>query len=476
MFSLVLLVALVVVQGGFVQAADYDVDVLVIGAGGAGLTAAYAANPSEVDVMVIEKMAFPGGASIMASGPIAAANSRFHEELGVEAPWTGFRDYIVDGAVFPYDLDLVATQAKNSSRVIDLVMDLGFEFRPETFDTVYEFRAVDSTYGAIIGMLLDEITKQGGTILLNTRATELLVDDNGAIVGVVASQNNQDIVISAKAVVIATGDSAGNPDLLPQEFRNGLNSGPVSSTGDGIVLATNIGAATRDLDQLVWWGNLVEDGPGLGAYSRGRVLCELGGIYVNSEGKRVSKDILTDNEIANLILEQEQAGKEMWVLFNGNLKEALHENGFPTLVATWSPDRDATEIAKGEQVVVADTLNELAAKMGVPAAVLTETVGNYNGMVAKGEDPDFGRTIFIHSIDEGPYYAMRQRVGIYPVIGGLQIDTQAHVLHENGAPISGLFAAGDVVGGVSADGRETLVPALVFGMIAGETAAAGLAK
>jgi flavocytochrome c len=469
-----ILVASLVV-GPMAAAADLAADVVVIGAGGAGVTAANYAADRGARVILLEKMPFPGGASLLAAGNLTAAGTKLQEKLGVEAPAGEFQRQLEEEAVFPYDAELVRVHAERSGEALNFMIDLGVEFWPELMELPYRHKTVDPNTARFIKLALDAFKSKGGEVLLRTRATELIMD-NGSIAGVkAAASDGREMVIGAKAVVIATGDFSANQSMMSDEYKNALGFGPVSSTGDGILMAQVVGAATMNMDKAVFFGNAVEVSPGQAGFSWGRSLCDLGAIYVNSDGVRFSKDVMNSAECAQAMHDQEVQGKAIWVVFDEAIKNDLHAKDFPTLVTVWDPETEAKEIEKGEHIIKADDIGALARRMGVAPEKLQETIDNYAQYVKDGQDPEFNRPSFARAIAEGPYYAMRQRIGIYPTIGGLCIDTKARVLDDGGQPILGLYAAGDVAGGVSTNGRDTLIPAMVYGMIAGEEAA-GLAR
>lgn len=450
----------------------YNTDVVVVGAGGAGLAAANTAADNGAKVILLEKMPFAGGATTLAAGSITGTGTRLQAQNGVEVSAEEFQAELESEAVYEYDTELVKAHAEYSGKAIDFMDDLGVEFFPELEKPPYRHRTKDPYQSKFVELALDAFKNKGGEVLLNTKATEILKNSDGTVKGVIAmADNGKKINISAKAVIIATGDFGANKDMLPDNYRKALNFGPVSSTGDGIVMAEALGAATVNMDKVALWGNGIESAEGFGEYSWGRLLCEFGGIYVNTDGVRFSKDVLNDEEVAQLTFEQEQAGKYVWVIFDQKMKDQLHNMGFPSVGSTWDAAKEASEIEKGKNVAKADTIADLGATINIPADVLENTVNNYNSYVKSHNDPEFGREAFANPIAEGPYYAMIQRVGIYPTVGGLKINAAAQVLDTSGQPITGVYAAGDVTGGVSTNGRDTLVPAMAYGIIAGENAA-----
>lgn len=454
---------------------DLQFDVVVVGAGGAGLAAANKAIELGTEVLLVEKMTFAGGATMLASGSITATGSKLQAALGIEPAVEDFLREHEATATFPYDPKLAAVHAENSGRAIDFMIDLGVEFQPELSAPPYRHQTKDPYMFTFIDLAQKAFLEKGGQLMLNTRATELLVDDNGSVNGIKAiDSEGKEIQVSAKAVILATGDYGANKEMLPSEFQNLLNSGPTSSTGDGIIMAQAIGAEVRNMDKAAFWANGIEGAPGQAIYAWGRLLCQFGGIYVNSDGVRFSKDVMNDEEAATSMLAEEMDGKKVWVVYDQTARDALTDFGFPSVVSVWSASKEEDELTKNQSIWSADSISELANKIGVSETDLTKTVETFNSYVEAQADPDFGRPEFASPLNNPPYYALTQRISIYPTTGGLKIDTGARVINTSGDPIVGLYAAGDITGEVSTNGRDTLVPAIAFGLVAAETAVADL--
>lgn len=454
---------------------DLQFDIVVVGAGGAGLAAANQAVDLGAEVLLVEKMSFAGGATLLASGSITATGSKLQAALGMEPVVEEFLSEHEAEATVPYDPELAAVHAKNSGRAIDFMIDLGVEFQPDLSAPPYRHQTKDPYMFTFIDLAKTSFLEKGGQLMLNTRATALLVDDNGAVNGIKAiNPEGNEVKISAKSVILATGDYGANKELLPTEFHSLLNSGPAASTGDGIIMAQAIGADVMNMDKAAFWANGIEGSPGQAIYTWGRLLCQFGGIYVNSDGERFSKDVMNDEEAATSMFAQEMDGKQVWVIYDQTARDALNDFGFPSVVSVWSASKEQDELTKNQSIWSAESISELAEKIGVSKADLTNTVDTFNSYVEAQADPDFGRPEFASPLNNPPYYALTQRISIYPTIGGLKIDAEARVINTSGDPILGLYAAGDITGEVSTNGRDTLVPAIAFGLVAAENAVANL--
>ncbi len=276
------LTMMIVLLTGCRGPAKLTADVVVIGAGGAGLTAANTAIDNGAKVILLEKMAFAGGATTLAAGSITGTGTRLQAENGIKASVEEFMQELEDEAVYEYDEELVRIHAEYSGPAIDFMEDLGVEFFPELETIPFRHRTKDPFQSRFVELALESFKNKGGEVLLNTKAEEILKGSDGSVTGVKATDDKGKVVnIDAKAVIIATGDFSANTEMLPDEYKNALNFGPVSSTGDGITMAQSIGAATVNMEDVALWGNGVESTQGFGEYAWGRLLCEFGGIYVN---------------------------------------------------------------------------------------------------------------------------------------------------------------------------------------------------
>ena len=247
-------------------------------------------------------------------------------------------------------------------------------------------------------------------------------------------------------------------DMITQykpSLAGSVTTNAPGATGDGIVMATAVGAATRDLDQIQLHPT-VEQGTSMliteGVRGDGAIL-------VNQQGLRFVNEMLTRDQVSAAELQQE--GSYAYVIFDQRLREGL---------------KASEKYIKTGIVEEASTIDELGEKLGMDGSVLAKTLADWNGYVAAQNDPDFGRaTAMDHDLSQGPYYAIKVAPGIHHTMGGLVIDTEAHVLNENRQPIPGLFAAGEVTGGVHGGNRlggNAVSDIVVFGKIAGTNAAA----
>ncbi len=500
------------VENGTETAEDstVDTDIVIVGAGGAGMTAAITAAAEGKSVVIVESQPMVGGNSVRATGGMNAGKTvyqdenEFGESAGVEKTlkaaaekyadnetitalaktvseqWaayqanpTGYFDSVelmeldtMIGGKGINDPALVETLCSNSADAIDWLDEHGI-----TLHSVSSFggasvkrihRPVDaegktlSVGSYMIPLLEENCEKAGVQMMLNTTATEILTDDNGAAVGIKATgASGETVTINAKAVVLTTGGFGANLDMVVEykpELKGFMTTNASGILGQGIKMAQAIGADTVDMDQI-------QIHPTVEANTAALITEGLrgdGAVLINAEGKRFidevgTRDVVSAAEIA-------QTGSYSWLVVDQAMVDAS------SVIQGY--------IKKG-YTVTGETYEELGKAMGVDEAAFAETMNTWNGYVEAKNDPDFGRTSFANKLDTAPYYAIKVTAGVHHTMGGLKINTNTEVLNENGEVIPGLFAAGEVTGGVHGANRlggNAVADFTVFGRIAGAAA------
>ena len=487
-----------------------DADVVIVGAGGAGMTAAITAAAEGKSVVIVESQPMVGGNSVRATGGMNAGKTvyqdenEFGESAGVEKTlktaaekyadnetitalaktvseqWaayqanpTGYFDSVelmeldtMIGGKGINDPELVETLCANSADAIDWLDEHGI-----TLHDVSSFggasvkrihRPVNAegktvSVGSYMIPLLEENCKKAGVqILLNTTANEILTDANGAAAGIKATgSTGETVTVNAKAVVLTTGGFGANLDMVVKykpELKGFMTTNAAGIQGQGIEMAEAIGAATVDMDQI-------QIHPTVEANTAALITEGLrgdGAVLINAEGKRFidevgTRDVVSAAEIA-------QTGSYSWLVVDQAMVDAS------SVIQGY--------IKKGYTVTGA-TYEELGKAMGVDAAAFAETMEKWNGYVEAKNDPDFGRTSFANPLNTAPYYAVKVTAGVHHTMGGLKINANTEVLNEKGEVIPGLFAAGEVTGGVHGANRlggNAVADFTVFGRIAGAAA------
>lgn len=440
---------------------DLDTDVVIIGAGGAGMTAAINTAQAGKDVILLEKMPYAGGNTTKATGGMNAAETHYQAEQGIDDSVEQFVEDTMEGGHNINDKDLVTTLAENSAEAIDWLDSIGAPLPKVSFSggaTNARIHAPEDGSGVgayLVTSLLKKMDELDINVMYDTKATSLISKD-GTVTGVKAESKDTEYTINAKAVILATGGFGNNEDMIVQ-YRKDLKGTVTTSapgiTGDGIVMAEDVGADLVDIEQIQLHPTVEQKTSMLITESvRGD-----GAILVNQDGKRFTDELLTRDVVS--AAELEQPGSYAYIIFDQRLRDGL--KAIEKYVSTGI-------------TVQGDTIEELAEKIDVDPATLAETLKNWNQYVADQNDPDFGRTTGMdHDLSQAPFYAIKIAPGIHHTMGGVHIDTDARVIDKDGNPIPGLFAAGEVVGGVHGGNRlggNAVADIVVFGKIASESA------
>ena len=415
---------------------DLDTDVVIIGAGGAGMTAAINTAQAGKDVILLEKMPYAGGNTTKATGGMNAAETHYQAEQGIDDSVEQFVEDTMEGGHNINDKDLVTTLAENSAEAIDWLDSIGAPLPKVSFSggaTNARIHAPEDGSGVgayLVTSLLKKMDELDINVMYDTKATSLISKD-GTVTGVKAESRDTEYTINAKAVILATGGFGNNEDMIVQ-YRKDLKGTVTTSapgiTGDGIVMAEDVGADLVDIEQIQLHPTVEQKTSMLITESvRGD-----GAILVNQDGKRFTDELLTRDVVS--AAELEQPGSYAYIIFDQRLRDGL--KAIEKYVSTGI-------------TVQGDTIEELAEKIDVDPATLAETLKNWNQYVADQNDPDFGRTTGMdQDLSQAPFYAIKIAPGIHHTMGGVHIDTDARVIDKDGNPIPGLFAAGEVVAAV----------------------------
>lgn len=459
-------------------------DIVVVGAGGSGISAAVKAETLGANVILIEKMPVIGGATALNAGTLIATGSKYQREVMKEtkdSPELAYKDIFTVGKN-RNDPTLVKMVTERVGGVVDwLIYDMKIPYGPAA--TQYPDHSANRQLGVTgrsvnyLNLMREKFLGMGGKLMLQTRAQELIRDDAGKVVGVRATDKDGNTVeLTSKAVILASGGYGAVKSMLPKEMSNYVFYGLDSETGDGYKMATAIGAGTINLDLVKMYPQGVETVPGHGlaaTASSTDTMKKSGAIYVNKKGERYVDEnaalgVLTDktveqpDHIAYIVMDA-KAWKEY-------VAKSLEDKLVPNeeTLMTW------TKIVNNGRPVMAvsDNLADAAKTMGVDPEGLAKTVAHWNDMVKAGKDTDFNRKI-TGGLGEGPYYIVEQKVRYQTTLGGLKADADLRILDKSGKPIPGLFGAGCVVGG--ANGADSLTAmmnswAIVSGVVSAESA------
>ena len=489
-----------------------EADVVIVGAGGAGMTAAMTASDAGKSVIILESQAMVGGNSVRSTGGMNAAKTVYQDEnefaegAGVEKMLKSAADNYADNefitslaatvaqqwadyqanpvgyfdSVELMELDtmvggkginnpeLVKTLVEGTAPAIDWLDENGMSLHnvaafggasvKRIHRPVNEEGKVVSVGAYLVPLMEKACQDRGVEFILNTTADTILTDANGQAVGVSGTdKDGNTVTVNAKAVILATGGFGANLDMVASykpELKGFMTTNAPGIQGQGIAMATAIGAATVDMEQI-------QIHPTVEANTAALITEGLrgdGAILVNANGERFTDEVSTRDKVS--AAEIAQPGSFSWLIVDQAMADASNViQGY---------------ITKGYTKQGA-TYEELAKEIEVDPAAFAATMEKWNGCVEAKTDADFGRTSFANPLNTAPYYAIKVSAGVHHTMGGVVINSSTEVLKEDGSVIPGLFAAGEVTGGVHGANRlggTAVADFVVFGRIAGSSAAA----
>ena len=492
---------------------EETVDVVVVGAGGAGMTAAITATDAGKKVIVVESQPIAGGNSVRSTGGMNAAKTpyqdknEFKEAAGVEKTLATAAEKFADNATITalaatvksqwdayqanpqgyfdsvelMELDtliggkgknnpeLVKALAENSAAAIEWLASIGADVKnvgafggasvKRIHRPVNAEGKVTAVGAYIVPILEKNLQDRNVQFLFDTTANEIIMKD-GKAVGIKATgKDGNKVTINAKSVVIATGGFGANAEMVEKykpELKGFATTNAEGAQGQGIDMATAVGAATVDMDQIQIHPtvHIEEDG---NAHLITEGLRGDGAILVNAEGKRFYDEVSTRDKVSAAIIAQPE--KSAWLVVDQSMVDKS------AVIAGY---------IKSGYTVTGATYEELAKAMGVDEATFVSTMNTWNQTVEAKSDAEFNRTSFANPLTAAPYYAIKITPAVHHTMGGIAINPKAEVLNEKGEAISGLFAAGEVTGGVHGANRlggNAVADFTVFGRIAGQSAA-----
>ena len=492
---------------------EETVDVVVVGAGGAGMTAAITATDAGKKVIVVESQPIAGGNSVRSTGGMNAAKTpyqdknEFKEAAGVEKTLATAAEKFADNATITalaatvksqwdayqanpqgyfdsvelMELDtmiggkgknnpeLVKALAENSAAAIEWLASIGAEvknvgaFGGASVKRIHRPVNADgkvTAVGAYIVPILEKnLQDRNVQFLFDTTANEIIMKDGKAVGIKGTGKDGHKVTINAKSVVIATGGFGANAEMVEKnkpELKGFATTNAEGAQGQGIDMATAVGAATVDMDQIQIHPtvHIEEDG---NAHLITEGLRGDGAILVNTEGKRFYDEVSTRDKVSAAIIAQPE--KCAWLIVDQSMVDKS------AVIAGY---------IKSGYTVTGATYEELAKAMGVDEATFTSTMNTWNQAVEAKSDAEFGRTSFANPLTAAPYYAIKITPAVHHTMGGIVINPKAEVLNEKGEAIPGLFAAGEVTGGVHGANRlggNAVADFVVFGRISGQSAA-----
>jgi len=452
----------------------YDYDVIVIGAGGAGMAAALSAKEKGSSVLLLEAAERAGGSTRLSGGVYYAAGTSVQRAAGIldDTPDDMFHYYMTlnQHRVEP---SLVRRLCEDAGAGLEWLMSLGVRFPAERLyvsgvDAVARGHRAQEEGEEIVSVLEGHVSSSGVELLVCTRASRLVVKD-GAIRGVMIGED----MVTAGSVVITTGGMGSNREMLARHFPDAMAHaehswyvGSPYSKGDGIRLGESVGASLAGHNR-----GLMMATPG---FARDyEVFLPDWLVYVNREGRRFIKETTLYPVIAGAI--RAQLNSDCFAIFDENSRLHGKRQGRDAL-PSWAAENIAEMVAR-RRVFKADTIEQLGEVAGIRSSTLAATVKEYNDGCANGSDPLFFKPeAGLRPLLQPPYYAVRMFPGIIVVTSfGLRINADAQVLDNDDQAIAGLFAAGETTGGAFGDvyigSGNSISNCIVFGRVAGRNAA-----
>jgi fumarate reductase flavoprotein subunit len=441
---------------------DAATDIVIIGSGGAGLTAAIEASMDGAKVIVVEKNSFMGGNTNYATGGMNAAGTKYQEAKGVQDSAELFYKDTMKGGHDLNDPELLKVLSEKSADAIYWLESLGADLSnisrsggasADRMHTAPEGAAVGSY---LMGVFEENVKKLGIDVRLNTKAVEILSEGNKATGIVVETSEGQKYTINAKAVIVASGGFGASQELVTKykpELKDFGTTNQPGATGDAFALVEKLDVALVDMEQIQTHPTVV---PVKNEMITEGVRGE-GAILVNREGKRFVNELETRDVVSKATLSQE--GKTAFLIFDQHIVDNM---------AAIKKYKNAGLLKE------AASIKELAEQIGVNAEELEKTINTYNGYFKAKEDKEFGRRVLAGELATAPFYAVEVAPAIHHTMGGIKINTNAEVINNSGNVIEGLFAAGEVTGGVHGGNRiggNAVADITIFGRIAGKNAA-----
>lgn len=458
---------------------NYEADIVIIGGGLSGLSAALTAAENGIKAIVLEKLHFLGGAGLFPEGSLGIG-TRYQKEHGMQTTTDQVFAKVMDFHHWRCNASVIRTLLNESGKTIDWLVDNGMKiqgiktlFPPEKSLQVWH---IFEGHGArLVKIMSENIRKKGGLILTRTPACALLINKAGTITGIVArNAEGETVTITATAVIMATGGFASNAEMLqkyvPDVSAPGMAKlmyrGPVidGRTGDGIKMALKVNASLAGMGTLAGNSPYLDHEPAIRQFKGPDYLkqmrCALSQpfLWVNKLGDRFYNES-AGSVFSDVYNAMTANGGLMWSVFDNRMKDYMIEKGpltpFNAIVV---PGQKMTALNEGVQKGIeagfafkADTIEELADKMEIVPEKLRSSIEKINQYAKQKNDPDFNRKpehLIEFDIKNGPYYALKGLRAFFLTLGGVRINEKMQALNENEDVIPGLYVTGQDMGGL----------------------------
>jgi flavocytochrome c len=477
--------------------------IIIVGAGSAGMCCAIRAAEHGVHVLVIEKDTIIGGTLLLTAGHLSAGGTRRQKYKGIDDSPQNHFDEVMKISQNTANPEIVKLATELAPKTIDWLEDNGFEFAPETPAIIYghaPYQTPRTYWGnqdyaggriATAGItifntlqpLWDKYVEEGKIkILLEHKLTTLLKIDS-RVVGIKALHEGNESIFHGKNIVLTTGGYASNPEFFKEvtpDHPRLISTARATSTGDGIIAAQAIGAKFNGAEMHNSTLGGIELEPMSGRTDFWKQWARVSNsvdrkpreIYVNEQAQRFINEDEPNPDVREKLVHK-QSGRRFWLIFD---ETALMSGA--SIIPQWTQEKIKQECQNEKAMWRANSIAELAQKIGLDSDKLDETVNKFNQYCKDKLDPDFGRNLTnletVFPIKNAPFYAILTYAYSLITFGGLATNNKLQVLNEKNEPIEGLYAAGEIMGVASTSGDSfcggmVLTPALSFGKYLGET-------
>ncbi|MEK5235851.1 flavocytochrome c [Paenibacillus sp. FSL L8-0470] len=434
-------------------------DIIIVGAGGAGMSAALEAKEKGMNPVILEKMPVAGGNTTKSSSGMNASQTKFQKEQGIEDSNDLFYEETLKGGHDTNDKEMLRFFVDNSASAIDWLDSIGIRLNNITITGgMKEKRTHRPEDGSAVGQylvkgLVKNVQEKGIPLFVNADVKEITEKDGKANGVKVLFNQKDEKTITAAAVIVTTGGFGANMDMISKvrpDLEGYVTTNQIGSTGDGIQMIEKLGGTTVDMDQIQVHPTVQQEK----SYLIGEAVRGEGALLVSSEGRRFTNELDTRDKVTAAINTLPE--KSAFLVFDSGVKTRV---------------KAIEQYEKMGFVIQGDSIEALAKEMNVPADQLQKTLDTWNSSVKNKKDAEFGRTTGMdNDLSGSPYYAIKIGPGIHYTMGGVKINTNTEVLNKDGKPITGLFAAGEVVGGLHGQNRiggNSVAEIIIFGRQAG---------
>ncbi|CQR45972.1 Fumarate reductase flavoprotein subunit precursor [Paraliobacillus sp. PM-2] len=438
-------------------------DIVIVGAGGAGMAAAIQASDAGMNPVIFEKMPVAGGNTIKSSAGMNASETKFQKEQDIVDSNDKFFEETLNGGNRTNDQDLLHFFVDHSAPAIEWLDSMGIKLNNLT---VTGGMSVERTHrpedgsaigGYLVDGLLRNVYEREIPIFVNAEVTAVnkIADEVNGVTVLFNGQDEKEI--DSKAVIVTTGGFGANEELIEQyreDLKGYVSTNQEGTTGDGIKMIQKIGGATVDLEHIQIHPTVQQEN----SYLITEAVRGEGAILVTQDGQRFFNELETRDKVSNAIIDLPE--QYAYLIFDAGVKERVkainfyEEKGF---------------VESGE------TIETLAEKTDLPMDTLEKTINSWNESVKNSEDTAFNRTTGMdHDLSSAPYYAIKIAPGVHHTMGGVKVNTNTQVLNKEDHAIPGLYAAGELTGGLHGENRiggNAVADIIIFGRQAGEQAA-----